>query len=139
MRGLRRAEAVLEFAALCVVGTISRQMRQKGDNHGVHPTRLVVTTADPYGAAETYNRGVHSVGAIYHTLAYVYWPSRDHGERARDWIEEQVRGERLLHGWYDVEPWQWEIMFGEAARALSVAAFDERERSMRVAARLARG
>ena len=134
----RKAEERLGFAALCVVGTMDRQPRRFGDNEGVHPSRLVVTTGDPARAPDHYNRGVHSVGAIYHTQAYVYWPSRDHAERAKGWIEKQVGGERLLNGWTSLEPWVWEIMFNEASQEIQSPCFDEAEKRRRVAAEMMR-
>ena len=138
-RAYKHAEKEAEYAALCVVGTFDRQPRSRGDNHGVHPSRLVVTIGDPARAIDPFNRGVHSVGAIYHTQVYVYWQSRKHAEDARTWIEGQVKPAALLHGWSDVEPWQWEIMFNEAASALGFEAFDETEKARRVWARAKRG
>lgn len=137
-RAHRHAEETLAYAALCVIGTFDRQPRSFGDNQGVHPSRLVVTTGDPTKAPEVYNRGVHSVGALYHTQAYVWWRSKEHAGRAKEWIEQQVGGEVLLNHWYSVEPWQWEIMFNEASVVLGFECFDEGEKQRRVMAK-ARG
>lgn len=138
MRSYRDAERELEFAALCVVGTHTRQRRTWDDNHGGHPTRLVVTTGDPAKAVETYNRGVHSIDGLYHTLAYVWVRTRDHAEKMREWIETQIKGEPMLSGWTDIEPWQFEILFGAAADALGFETFDDQEKVRRVLTR-ARG
>jgi len=138
-RAFKTHEVQTDFAALCVVGTFDRQPRSFGDNQGVHPSRLVVTTGDPKKAPDIFNRGIHSVGAIYHTQAYVYWKSRKHAEDAKKWIEDQVKPVALLHGWTDLEPWQWEIMFNEAAGALKYDAFDENEKARRIWARAKRG
>lgn len=134
----KAAESKLGFAALCVVGTMDRVARRFGDNEGAHPTRLVVTIGDPKKAPEIYNRGVHSDEGIYHTLAYVFVPSRSHGERMKSWIEEQVGAEMLLNGWADIQPWQFEIMFGAAAEALRFDTFDDNGKVQRVLAK-ARG
>ena len=135
-RAYKAEEGNLGFAALCVVGTFDKQPRNRGDNAGVHPSRLVVTTGDPKRAADIFNRGIHSVGSLYHTQAYVYWSSRERGDTAKGWIEKQVGADPLLNGWADLEPWQWEIMFGEAAHALGFECFDETEKQRRVMARV---
>ncbi len=131
-RAFKKAEETCGIAALCVVGTFDRQPRNFGDNQGVHPSRLVVTTKDPKRAADNFNRGIHSVGALYHTQAHVFWPTAGHGEKAKTWIEHQVGGEKLLNNWIDLEPWQWEIMFNEAATAIGVPCFDATERARRI-------
>ena len=134
-RSYKIAETELAFAALCIVGTAGRQRRRWDDNEGGHPTRLVVTTGEPRKAPETYNRGVHSVEGIYHTLAYVWLPSRTHGERMKAWIEDQIKADPMLNGWSDLAPWQFEIMFGAAADALRFDTFDDNEKHRRVLAR----
>ena len=138
-RAYKHHEEQLGYAALCVIGTFDRQPRSFGDNQGVHPSRLVVTTVDPRKAPEVYNRGVHSVGALYHTRAYVWWKSKEHAGRAKEWIEQQVGGEELLNHWYSVEPWQWEIMFNEASIALGLECFDESEKQRRIWERAKKG
>lgn len=134
-RSYREAEKQIEFAALCVVGTHARQRRSWGDNHGSHPTRLVVTAGDPRKAVETFNRGVHSSDGLYHTLAHIWLPTRAHAERMREWIEGQIHGETMLSGWIDIEPWQFEILFGAASDALGFEIFDDQEKVRRVLAR----
>lgn len=138
-RAFKKAEESLGIAALCVVGTFDRQPRRFGDNEGVHPSRLVVTTKDPMRAADIFNRGVHSVGALYHTQAHVYWPDATVGDRAKQWIEKQVSGEKLLHGWTSLEIWQWELMFNEASEAIGVKCFGDEERTRRIWARVRKG
>lgn len=138
-RAFKKAEEALGIAALCVVGTFDRQPRGFGDNQGCHPSRLVVTTGDPRRAPDNFNRGIHSVGALYYTQAHVYWHARKYADDAKDWIEKQVAGERMLNGWTDLEPWQWEIMFSEAAVAIGVECFGDEERTRRVWARARKG
>ncbi len=134
----KAAAKALGFAALCIVSTVGRQRRRWDDNEGAHPTRLVVTTGDPRRAVETYNRGVHSIEGVYHTLAHIWLPSRAHGERMKAWIEEQIKADPMLNGWSDLAPWQFEIMFGAAAEALRYDAFDDNEKHRRVLARARR-
>lgn len=138
-RAYKAAESELDFAALCIVGTFDLVPRSFGDNEGAHPVRLVVTTGEPRHAATIFNRGVHSVGFLYHTQAYVYLNTRTHAERMKTWIEEQLRFEPMLGGWFDSDPWQFEIMFGEAARTLGFETFDEAEKMRRVLARARKG
>lgn len=138
-RAYKTAESELDFAALCIVGTFDRVPRSFGDNEGAHPVRLVVTTGSPAMAPETYNRGNHSVGFLYHTLAYTYLNTRVHAEKMKAWLDEQLRFEPMLNGWYDGDAWQFEIMFGEAAKALGFETFDEDEKMRRVLARARRG
>lgn len=137
-RAYRDAEEALGFAALCVVGTHGRVPRTFGDNQGAHPSRLVVTTGNPAHAAQIYNRGVHSVGGIYHTQVHVWLVSKAHAERAKAWIEQQLGAEALLNGWASAEPWHYEILFGSAAEALGFEMFDDREKMRRVLERARR-
>jgi hypothetical protein len=77
--------------------------------------------------------------ARYDTQAYVYWTTRKFAEDAKDWIERQVPGEPLLHGWTSIEPWQWEIMFNEAGLSIGRECFDEAEKVRRIWARVKSG
>lgn len=132
------AEHRLSFAALCVIGPHHRQRRRWDDNEGAMPTRLVVTSGDPANASRDYNRGVHSPDQIYHTLAYAYWQSREHAERVKDWLEERLKPDPMLHGWWNMEAWQWEIMVGEAAKELRFNSWDESAKVEAVAREAAR-
>lgn len=133
------AERVLGHAALCIVGTWDRQRRSWDDNQGGHPTRLVVTMGDPRQASEIYNRGVHSAGGLYHTLAFVWLRSRRHADLMKAWIERSIGGEEMLSGWRDVPPWQYEIMFGMAAETLGFDVFDDPEHVRRVTRKMRGG
>lgn len=128
----RKAEARLGFAAICIVGTSGPQRRSWQDNQGAYPTRIVVTTGDPAKAATIYNRGVHSADGIYHTLAYVYARTVEHGEIVKGWLEKQVQGEPMVNGWRDLEGWQYEILFGVAAEQLKIELFDEASKQQRI-------
>lgn len=138
-RAFKRAEETCGFAAVCIVGTHGPQRRSWTDNQGGYPTRVVVTTDDPAKAAQNFNRGVHSVDGIYHTLAHVYVASREHGERVKAWLESQVQGEPMINNWRDVEGWQYEILFGPASETLGIEMFDEAERARRIWAKARRG
>lgn len=131
-RAFKKAEAICGFAAVCIVGTHGPQRRSWSDNSGGYPTRIVVTTDDPAKAAQIFNRGVHSVDGIYHTLAHVYVASREAGERVKEWLEAQVSGEPMINNWRDCEAWQYEILFGAASETLGIEMFDEKERSRRI-------
>lgn len=131
-RAYKHAEEQLGYAAVCIVGTPGPQRRSWQDNQGAYPTRIVVTTDDPKKAPQVFNRGVHSADGIYHTLAYVYVRSRDHGERLKGWLEAQVAGEPMINGWGNLEAWQYEILFGSACEALGFELFDESEKQRRI-------
>lgn len=138
-RSFLAAEKELGFAALCIVGTATRQRRTWDDNEGVLPVRLVVTTGDPEHAPRDYNRGVHSVGGIYHTMAYVWLRSRAEAEALRECINKTLKPDPLLNGWCDVESWQMEILFGSAAAEVGAEVFDENERVKRILRKARRG
>ena len=132
-RSFREASKKLEFVALCIIGTVGRVRRAWDDNEGAQPIRLVVTAGDPKDSVKPYNRGVHSHDGLYVLHAYVYLESEYHAARVKEWIEGKA-GEELLFGWKDAEPWVFELLVGDAVRALNFEAFDRGERDRRIAA-----
>lgn len=128
----RDAEKRLGMAATCIIGPMHRQRRKWDDNEGCMPTRLVVTTGNPLHAGREYNRGVHSPDQIYHLQAHVWWQTRAHAEQVKDWLEARVKPDPLLNGWWDVDAWMWEVMFGEAAKALKYEAWGDEARDLRI-------
>lgn len=140
-RAWKKAEDGCGIAALCLVTTADLQPRYMGDNEGVHPSRLVVTTKDPKDAIDKYIPGVHSDAGLYYTRAYVYWPTFQHAKLAKSWIEktEEYQHLRLLNGWWNIDPWQFEMAIKDAAAAIGEPYFDGRERALRIWAIAKRG
>lgn len=135
-RAFKKAEEMCGIAAVCVVGTQLRQPRCFGDNEGAHPTRIVVTEGNPDHAAASYNRGHHSPGQTYETLAVVYVADRLLGNKIKEWLDETIdksgQAELMMNNFRDVEPWKYEILFSEASAALGIEVFDAIERARRI-------
>jgi len=133
-----RAQAYLDFVAVCMVGTEGAKPRDFGDNRGAWPIRIS-TTKDPKSIAK--KTDIESPLWPIIPLEYVWTESEQHAKRLKTQLDILLLGNgdnALRHAWKHADDpvLAWPILLAQALDLIRAReefeVFDEEERQRRI-------